>query len=138
MAEFARNETGGLVTVHAVASRRHMIGRWDLSSGGVSVMAQGAVPGDARVIERRAGKGGGVVTRGTVLRRPDGDMVEMRAGCPDTIMAGGTVVDDAGMIEHCGRKGATGYVADSAILVGDEVWRIDFGVFADGVDSVVA
>ena len=118
MAECTRNETGGLVTLHAVAIRRHMIGRRDLSAGGVPVVAQGTVRDDAYVIEGRARKAGSLVARGTVLCRPDGDMVKVRSGRLDPIMAGGTVPYDAGMIEHRRRKGATGYVADSAILAG--------------------
>jgi len=91
MAECAWNETGRLVTFHAVAIRRHMIGRRDHSSGGGPVMARGAVPGDARVIERRARKTGGLMTRGTVLRRRDGGMAKMHARRPETIVTGGAV-----------------------------------------------
>ena len=138
MGEFAWNETGGLVTLHTVAIRRYMIGRRDLSSGGVPVVAVRAVPDDACMIERRARKGGGLVTCGTVLRRPDGDVAGMHARRAEAIVAGGTIVNDAGMIEHRRRKGATGYVADSAILASDQMWRVDLGVLADGIDSVVA
>ena len=121
MREFAWNETGGLVTLHTVAIGGYMIGRRDLSSGGVPVVAIGAVPGDAGMIERRARKGSGLVTCGTVLRRSDGEMVKMHARRPEAIVARGAVINDAGMIEHCRRKGATGYVADSAILASDQM-----------------
>ena len=138
MGEFAWNETGGLVTLHTIAICGDMIRRRDLSSRGVPVVAVRAVPDDARMIERRACKGSGLVTCGTVLCRPDGDMLRMHARRAEAIVAGGTIVNDTGMIEHRRRKGATGYVADSAILASDQMWRVDLDVFADGIDSVVA
>lgn len=78
------------------------------------------------------------MTRGAVLRRPDGEMVEMHAGRPGTVVAGGTVIHDAGMVEYSRRKGATGYMADPAILVGDQMRRVDLGLLADGIGAVVA
>ena len=138
MGEFAWNETGGLVTLHAVAIGRYVIGRRDLSSGRIPVVAGGAVRGDAGVIKSRPRKGGGLVTCGTVLRRPDGDMARMHARRAEAVVAGGTIINDTGMIEHRRRKGATGYMADSAILASDQMWWVDLGVLADGIDSVVA
>ena len=138
MSEFAWNETGGLVTLHTIAICGDMIRRRDLSSRGVPVVAVRAVPDDARMIERRACKGSGLVTCGTVLCRPDGDMLRMHARRAEAIVAGGTIINDTGMIEDRCRKGAAGHVADAAILVRDQMWRVDLGGLADGIDPIVA
>jgi len=52
------------------------------------------------------------------------------AGCRNTIVARGTVINDTGMIEHCSAKGA-GYVTDTAILICCNVGRIDLGSLAN-------
>ncbi len=48
------------------------------------------------------------------------DMVTIHADCSRTIMAGGAIVHDAGMVECCGDEVA-GIVTDAAILIGGQM-----------------
>ena len=54
-------------------------------------------------------------------------MCRSQSGRSCTIVAGGTVIGNTGMIKHRRYKGATGYVADIAILV---CWNVT-GMLAD-------
>ena len=58
-------------------------------------------------------------------------MCRCQPGCCYTIVARGTIIGNTGMIKHRWYKGATGYVADTAILV---CWNVT-GMLADRTAS---
>ena len=58
-------------------------------------------------------------------------MCRCQAGCCDTIVAGGTVIGNTGMIKHRRYKGAAGYVTDITIL---RCWNMA-GMLADRATS---
>lgn len=65
-----------------------------------------------------------------------GHMIERFADCRVAVMAGSTVIDNVLVVEvGVGerRRGMT----DRAVFAGRDVWRIDLGVFAGGVSTVM-
>jgi len=58
------------------------------------------------------------------------------AGCRNTVVAGGTVIYNAGMIKHRGGKSA-GHVTDTAILVCCNVGRIGLGSLAYRYNTIM-
>jgi hypothetical protein len=130
-------KTGGLVAIDAIPVSRHM--EVGFTGGGIAIMTRGTVTLDALVIKRGTGKRRGVMAQfafvcvcvlanivNWVIRRP---------GRRSTIVAGDTVIHDAGMIEHRRCKGA-GNVADIAILVGRYVIRLR--ILAGCIGTIVA
>lgn len=68
MTEGSRYEAGGYMTLAAITGSRYMVGRRHFARGGDAVVARGAVAGNARMIELRARKGGGVMAQDAILR----------------------------------------------------------------------
>lgn len=58
------------------------------------------------------------------------------AGGIDSVVAGGAVVSDSGVVEHCGREGATGNVAGATVFECCDV--IGFCIHTGGINTVVA
>jgi len=118
--ESRRLKAGGLVAVDAIAVGGHME---IVFSGRRSAIVTGhTVIGDALVFKRGTGKGRGVMAQFAfvcvcVLVNIV-DCVIRRSGRRSTIVAGCTVVNDAGMIEHGRFKAAASCVTDTAILGG--------------------
>ena len=136
--EGGRKKSGGLVAIRAVPVGRYVIRRRDFSPRRNTVMAHRAIADDALVIVFCTGKRRGVMTLGTVLARRHGNMGQGQTGRRRAIVAGGTVVNNAGVVEHRGHKGAAGHVTDAAILAGDYVRGIGLCILAGRTDPVVA
>ena len=118
------------MTINAIRVSRHMV--IVFSNGCISIVTGRTVTLNILVIEMGLGKGRGNMAHRAVLvidrnvRRID---LGTRAGCSDTIMTRGAVIDDTGMVKHGWCKGTPGHVADTAILGCHHVRRVDLGVF---------
>lgn len=127
-----------LVAVDAVAIGRHVPA--GLSCRGIPVVAGPTVTRYALVIEMGLGKRRRRVTSRAIFAGRNVGRIDpgILAGRIDAVVAGRTVVDDSRMVEHCGCKGAAGNVTGAAILTGNDVRRIDLGIFAGRIEPVVA
>ena len=136
MAEGSRLESGSLVAVDTIAVGWHVV--VILARGGNTIVAEYAVVHDALVFKTRIGEGRGGVAQRAIVGDGDVRRIDLGrgAGCIDAVVAGSAVIDDPGMIEYRRCEGATGYVADPAILGRGDV--IGLGNLAGCIDAVVA
>ena len=109
-------KTRGLVTVDTIPVGRHM--EVGFTGGGITIMTGCTVVHDTLVIKLGTGKGRGVMAHRAIPGCVLVNWIIRRPGRRSTIVAGRTVINDAGMIEHRWCKGTAGYVADIAILGG--------------------
>lgn len=133
-----RNEAGGLVTVHTVPIGRHMIVVF--AGGRIAVVAGGAVTDDSLMIKMSEGKACRGVTYRAILCDRDMRRIDLRAGACriDTVMAGRAVVHDPLVIEQRRSECPARNMADSAILTGHHMGRIDLGILAGRIGAVMA
>lgn len=118
------------MTINAIRISRHM--GIVFSNGGISIVTGRTITLDTLVIEMGLGKGRGNMAHRAVLiidrnvRRID---LGTRAGCSDSIVTRGAVIDNTGMVKRGWCKATSGHVADAAILGCHHMRRVDLGVF---------
>ena len=91
-------KTRSLVTVDTIPVGRYMEVRF--TGGGIAIMTGRTVVHDILVIKPGTGKGRGVMAHGAIPGCVLVNWVIRRPGRRSTIVAGRTVINDTGMIEH--------------------------------------
>lgn len=104
---------------------------------GRTVVARLAVINDSLMIKVSVGKRFRRVAHRAIIAGGNVRRVDLGrlAGCINAVVTGGAVVGDTVVIEKRRCEGASGYMADAAILVGHNV--IEFGVLTGRINPVM-